>query len=84
MSNNSKPQTSGSRNIIVLKKTNELQNLREQIMRLSNALDSFGYLNNDALEDIHWADVSELLKVKEIATAKQDGGIFKCKLLFEA
>jgi len=26
MSNNSKPQTSGSRNIIVLKKTNELQN----------------------------------------------------------
>lgn len=65
-------------------RTDELENLRALIQKLTFSLESFGFLTNDALEDIHWADVAELLGVKEIATAKSDGGIFKCKLLIEA
>lgn len=65
-------------------KNNELNNLQELISKLTNSIESFRFLSNDFIEDIHWADVSELLKIKEIATAKSDGGIFKCKILFDA
>ena len=65
-------------------KNNELSNLQELISKLANSIESFRFLSNDFIEDIHWADVAELLKIKEITTAKSDGGLFKCKLLFDA
>ena len=62
---------------------NEHNDLKKLIQKLSNTKEAFEYLAHPYIEDIHWEDISSRIDVKEIATAKSDGGTFKTKLLFE-
>ncbi len=61
----------------------EYLELKEQVNTVMNTIEALGYLNEPVYDDNHWKEISEQIGVKEAANVKQDGGMFKLKLLWE-
>jgi len=63
--------------------TPEYAQLKEQIQVVGNTIEALNFLNEPVYDDNHWKEISETLNVKEAANVKQDGGMFKLKLLWD-
>jgi dynein heavy chain len=62
--------------------TPEYENLKNDIAKLQSIVETFDLLTFD-FEDHHWRDLAEKTGIKELATIKQDGGLFSLKILFD-
>ena len=62
--------------------TTEYENLKNEILKLQNIVESFDLLTFD-FEDHHYKHLAEKLEVPELATVKLDGGLFRLKKIFD-
>ena len=62
--------------------TTEYENLKNEITKLQNIVESFDLLTFD-FEDHHYKHLAEKLEVPELATVKLDGGLFRLKKIFD-
>ena len=62
--------------------TTEYENLKNEIQKLQNIVESFDLLTFD-FEDHHYKHLAEKLEVPELATVKVDGGLFRLKKIFD-
>ena len=51
---------------------------------INSTMEAFSFLVYPNFEEHHWLEISSIINVKEVATIKQDQGLFKLKLLFDA
>ena len=65
-----------------LTSTPEYESLKNEIMKLTSIVESFDLLTFD-FEEHHWHDLAEKTGIKELATVKNDGGLFRLKVLFD-